>query len=249
MRSIHGGTRWSRMDLLCEVNRRIAASSIIRRWLLAGGRSCASKLIFHWTPIDIGARQWGWSQLCIGSTGSSSISVKPSTSASFLTEGRTGLGFGVGHEPLPALFASLGCTHCRYRSGPGRCDQGRVARDGQHADGLAALERPEICAPATFRERVSFEVVDMNDIPAHLRDRFDFCWSACCLEHLGSLAHGLRFIENSLNTLKIGGVGCPHHGIQPFIRCGHTGESGSFDLSEMRYRGIGQATGASRSSC
>jgi hypothetical protein len=55
-----------------------------------------------------------------------------------------------------------------------------------------------------FCERVSFDVVEM--IPAHLHDRFDFCWSACCLEHLGSLAQGLRFIENSLNTLKIGGT-------------------------------------------
>ena len=123
-----------------------------------------------------------------------------------LEQGRTGLGFGVGHEPLPALFASRGCTIVATDQAPDDAIKGGWQGTGQHADGLAALERPEICAPRPFRERVSFEVVDMNDIPAHLRDRFDFCWSACCLEHLGSLAHGLRFIENSLNTLKIGGT-------------------------------------------
>ena len=123
-----------------------------------------------------------------------------------LEEGRSGLGFGVGHEPLPALFASRGCSIVATDQAPDDAARAGWQVTGQHADGLAALERPQICGPAAFRERVSFEVVDMNDIPAHLHDRFDFCWSACCLEHLGSLAHGLRFIENSLNTLKIGGA-------------------------------------------
>ena len=123
-----------------------------------------------------------------------------------LRQGRAGLGFGVGHEPLPALFASRGCNIVATDQAPDGAARAGWKQTGQHADGLAALERPDICDPATFRERVSFEAVDMNEIPAHLRDRFDFCWSACCLEHLGSLGHGFRFIENSLNTLKIGGT-------------------------------------------
>ena len=52
---------------------------------------------------------------------------------------------------------------------------------------------------------MQFEAADMNAIPDHLRD-FDFCWSACALEHLGSLEHGLTFIERSLDTLKPGGL-------------------------------------------
>ena len=64
----------------------------------------------------------------------------------------------------------------------------------------------EICDPDVFRERVTFEAVDMNDIPRKFRGGFDFCWSACSLEHLGSLEHGLTFIENSMDTLKEGGV-------------------------------------------
>ena len=123
-----------------------------------------------------------------------------------LEQGRTGLGFGVGHEPLPALFASRGCTIVATDQAPDDAVKGRVARDWAACRWACSTRTARICAPATFRERVSFEVVDMNDIPAHLRDRFDFCWSACCLEHLGSLAHGLRFIENSLHTLKIGGM-------------------------------------------
>ena len=48
----------------------------------------------------------------------------------------------------------------------------------------------------------------MNDIPAHLTD-YDFCWSSCCFEHLGSLQNGIDFVINSIErTLKPGGVAC-----------------------------------------
>lgn len=46
----------------------------------------------------------------------------------------------------------------------------------------------------------------MNAIPADLQGKYDFCWSTCSLEHLGSIANGLNFIEESLKTLKPGGV-------------------------------------------
>jgi hypothetical protein len=123
-----------------------------------------------------------------------------------LAMGRTGLAFGVGREPLPALFASLGCAIVATDQISDDAKREGWQITGQHADSVAALEKPEICDPSTFRKLVSFETLDMNNIPAHLAGRFDFCWSACCLEHLGSLEHGLRFIESSLNTLKIGGV-------------------------------------------
>jgi hypothetical protein len=123
-----------------------------------------------------------------------------------LNQDRKGLGFGVGREPLPALFASLGCTVVATDQPFDEATSAGWQKTGQHSDGLAALERADLCAPATFYERVSFEPVDMNEIPDHLANRFDFCWSACSLEHLGSLDHGLRFIENSLKALKIDGV-------------------------------------------
>ena len=45
----------------------------------------------------------------------------------------------------------------------------------------------------------------MNAVPGDLRG-FDVCWSACALEHLGSIERGLSFIEQSLNTLRPGGL-------------------------------------------
>lgn len=57
-----------------------------------------------------------------------------------------------------------------------------------------------------FRALVTFAAVDMNDIPSSLAGGFDFCWSACSLEHLGSLQNGLNFIARSLETLKPGGI-------------------------------------------
>src|SRR5262249_36932792 len=125
---------------------------------------------------------------------------------SMLLHGRSGLGFGVGREPLPALFASLGCIITATDQAPDAALKAGWQETGQHADSLSALERPDICSVPYFRERVTFETVDMNEIPFRFENRFDFCWSACCLEHLGSLEHGLRFVESSIKTLKIGGV-------------------------------------------
>ena len=45
----------------------------------------------------------------------------------------------------------------------------------------------------------------MQAIPAAFQD-YDFTWSACALEHLGSLANGHAFILDSLRTLRPGGV-------------------------------------------
>jgi hypothetical protein len=75
----------------------------------------------------------------------------------------------------------------------------------QHSADVSGLYRSNLLDKATFRERVTFRPVDMNDIPHDLRD-FDACWSSCCFEHLGSIDHGLDFVENSLERLRPGGV-------------------------------------------
>ena len=123
-----------------------------------------------------------------------------------LTAGRRGLAFGVGREPLPALFASLGCDIVATDQESSDAIRGGWQQTNQHAAGLQALEVPEVCDLDLFRERVTFEAVDMNNIPSRFRGGFDFCWSTCSLEHLGSLEHGLQFIERSMDTLKDGGV-------------------------------------------
>lgn len=48
----------------------------------------------------------------------------------------------------------------------------------------------------------------MNAIPDDLKG-YDFCWSACALEHLGSLKHGINFVINTIEqTLSVGGMAC-----------------------------------------
>jgi SAM-dependent methyltransferase len=45
----------------------------------------------------------------------------------------------------------------------------------------------------------------MNHIPKDI-GAFDFCWSSCAFEHLGSIRKGLDFVMNSARLLKPGGV-------------------------------------------
>jgi SAM-dependent methyltransferase len=122
-----------------------------------------------------------------------------------LRQGNRGLGFGVGVEPLPSLFASMGCEIVATDQAIADAQRGGWVDTNQHAFDIHALNQRAICPSEDFAARTSFRVVDMNNIPDDLAG-FDFCWSACCLEHLGSLEHGMRFVERSLKTLKPGGV-------------------------------------------
>ena len=118
-----------------------------------------------------------------------------------LRPGRRGLGYGVGIEPLPAVMAARGCEVLATDLDPAKA-VGWVETN-QHATG--AVNDRGICDAALFAERVSFRMVDMNAIPDDLSG-FNFTWSSCALEHLGSIANGLRFIKESLRPLVSGGV-------------------------------------------
>lgn len=122
-----------------------------------------------------------------------------------LAPGRRGLGFGTGTEPLPALMASLGCLVTATDMPADDQTAGGWAATGQHADGPESVWRPDLVDRATFERNVSFRAVDMNAVPADLV-KYDFCWSACAYEHVGSIAAGLRFVERSIETLRPGGV-------------------------------------------
>jgi hypothetical protein len=52
---------------------------------------------------------------------------------------------------------------------------------------------------------VSFRSLDMTELPAELGG-FDFSWSSCAFEHLGSLEAGLEFVERQMDCLVPGGV-------------------------------------------
>lgn len=121
-----------------------------------------------------------------------------------LRPGAKGLGFGVGREPLVSLFASRGVEILGTDLPSTEREVAGWARSGQHADAVLDMHRPKVIDEDAFRRQVSWRPVDMRDIPDDLGE-FDFCWSVCALEHLGTLDEGLRFIEESLRPLKPGG--------------------------------------------
>jgi len=123
-----------------------------------------------------------------------------------LTSGKRGLAFGVGREPLPSLFASFGCDILATDQNLDGAIRAGWVRSHEHSSDLSGLNERGICTDRMFSELVKFAAVDMNAISRDLDGQFDFCWSACSLEHLGSLRHGLDFIKNSMRTLKPGGV-------------------------------------------
>jgi SAM-dependent methyltransferase len=125
--------------------------------------------------------------------------------AGVLVEGARGLVFGVGAEPLPAYFAGLGCEIVATDAPIEVADRGGWT-EHRHSDAVDAMTNNGICDPGDFRRRVRHRFVDMNAIPDDL-DGFDFCWSACCFEHLGSLKYGLEFVINSVERcLRSGGI-------------------------------------------
>lgn len=122
-----------------------------------------------------------------------------------LAPGKRGLGFGVGREPLVAAIAARGCEVTATDLAADAQQAHHWAQTEQHAAGLALLNDRGLCPPADFAARVRWETADMRAVPAHLTG-YDFTWSACAFEHLGSLGAGIDFVLASLRTLRPGGV-------------------------------------------
>ena len=124
-----------------------------------------------------------------------------------LREGARGVGFGVGTEPLPSLFASMGCNVLATDAPLGVADEEWGSTD-QHSQSRDGLFHDRIVGRDVFEAKVEFAFADMNAIDETIGD-FDFCWSSCCFEHLGDIEKGLDFVEASVEkTLKAGGVAC-----------------------------------------
>jgi len=123
-----------------------------------------------------------------------------------LAPGRDGLGFGCGEEPLPSLFAKHGVKVLATDLDPSHHESEiwRITR--QHSATAEQFRRRDICPDEQLLAKIAYRPVDMNALPREFDGQFDFCWSACAFEHLGSLANGLEFVENSLRTLKPGGI-------------------------------------------
>lgn len=128
-----------------------------------------------------------------------------------LVEGKTGLGFGVGTEPLPSLFAHRGVRVTATDQAPSaRADQGWISTN-QHAQGDPGLLYKSGACPdrRSFDRNVTQTYMDMNELPTNdpaFVEKYDFVWSSCALEHLGTLDLGLEFVRRSLEFLRPGGV-------------------------------------------
>lgn len=125
--------------------------------------------------------------------------------AGLLRPGSRGLGFGVGLEFLPAYFVAQGCDVLATDMPAAAAGAAEWAATNQHAASLDGLFHRHLVTREAFDARARFAPVDMKAVPPALTG-YDFCWSSCCFEHLGSLQEGFDFVLASLRTLRPGGV-------------------------------------------
>jgi SAM-dependent methyltransferase len=122
-----------------------------------------------------------------------------------LRPGARGLGFGCGEEPIPSYLAARGVAVTVTDLAADRAQSTGWAATGQHTTSIDKTFRAELVDRGAFDRLVDLRFVDMNAIPADLAG-YDFCWSICAFEHLGSIEQGLRFVENAMATLRPGGI-------------------------------------------
>ena len=128
--------------------------------------------------------------------------------AGVLRTGSRGIGFGVGRERLPALFAKYGAQIVATDASEELGKSVGWVKSNEHSSGVSQLLYPNVVDDDIVRSHVIHRACDMNRIDDDLTG-FDFTWSCCCFEHLGSLEAGIEFVINSVEkTLKIGGVAC-----------------------------------------
>ena len=168
----------------CQCTQAQLQSAVFQAWVLR----------LRETPMHMHRKPWEWCYI------SQALHER-----GMLTLRRRGLGFGVGQEPLPALFASMGSEVLATTLGTDEARLGGWTETREHADSLEVLNRRGICDPELFRDRVRLRFLDMRHLPDDL-GTYDYIWSACSLEHLGSMDAGEQFIFSSLKYLKPGGV-------------------------------------------
>jgi hypothetical protein len=123
-----------------------------------------------------------------------------------LVSGMKGIGFGCGEEPLASYFASKGIDTLVTDLELEKVKGSGWIETGQHASSLESSYHPDLCSREQFERHVRHAYIDMNSISQIYEEQHNFCWSVCAMEHLGSVDKGLAFVENSLKTLKPGGI-------------------------------------------
>lgn len=125
-----------------------------------------------------------------------------------LKPGMRGLGFGCGKERLVPAMAALGVelvvTDLEFTEAEAK---GWTATN-QHSTNLDSFKIfcPDVCSEEQLL-KLQYRTVDMTKIPHDLmKMEFDFVWSSCSLEHVGSLDEAKRFIYSTAHCLKPGGI-------------------------------------------
>jgi 2-polyprenyl-3-methyl-5-hydroxy-6-metoxy-1,4-benzoquinol methylase len=122
-----------------------------------------------------------------------------------LRTGSRGLGFGCGSEPLPSYLAAHGVIVTATDLPPHDSRTQGWIDTSQHTTSVDRAFNSDLVTREQFDRCVGLRYVDMNAIPRDLAE-YDFCWSICALEHIGSIQKGLDFIADSLSTLRPGGL-------------------------------------------
>ncbi len=123
-----------------------------------------------------------------------------------LQSGKTGLGFAVGTEPLVSYFASTGAKVLASDLSAEDVAAGVWISTQQNAGGnLEALFQANLCTKEQFDHNVRYQSINMNKLPEGL-GKYDFCWSSCAIEHVGSLTLSKEFLKNMLEHLKPSGI-------------------------------------------
>jgi SAM-dependent methyltransferase len=84
-------------------------------------------------------------------------------------------------------------------------ERGWTTSGREYSENIDALNTVGLCPDDAFQRLVTFRHVDMTAIPPEFRG-FDFNWSSCAFEHLGSLEAGLDFLVEQMRCLRPGGI-------------------------------------------
>lgn len=122
-----------------------------------------------------------------------------------LEPGMKGVGFGVGRERLVALFAAMGIEVLATDLDPTDREAAGWIGSAQHTGGGGEGLMNSLVDRETFDRQVTYQAVDMRAVPKDIQG-YDFTWSTCAFEHLGSLRAGLDFVKASVETLRPGGI-------------------------------------------
>jgi hypothetical protein len=186
-RQIFGCSQNTKQERLCSsICRPTDLECLARRVIL--GKDC-NETMWHTTPHR---KMWEFSYI-----------YHALAERNMLMPRQKGLGFATGKEPLPSVFASLGCSITATDAPP---DVATIwDESNQYGVSINDLFYPHLVEQKQFYSNVQFEYVDMRNIPPHLKE-FDFVWSSCALEHLGSISAAKEFIYRAMDCLKPGGI-------------------------------------------